>query len=390
MASENGTTLKDKLRFSEVINNYWGRIKVWFDWYFADPEGPPLGKFLLGFALRIFGLFFGIVGFYLLIDYGTWELLAGEAFNINYIRNIGAGFLFFGGTFYILGEHANRVEIKTAAYNEDIDKLVGEVEKYLKPTEDLHDSVKEEIKNLKRLKEKPSEVSVIRLTSLRKMQVDFYNDDDLKSQAKADLLDYKFVIGEDHSNYKHYKFIINDVICRNEIESLKGHLKTLREQIDSENFVAGQGEAILESIAHWNFPALISLFVLGVNPLLPPVDPSSYSLSFLNWGFLGITGAVIYTVHHMRERDTTIVGEDEGNLELRKMLLGMLLGGFAAIVLFLVIDSGGLAGSLFPQLNPDVRPVQTIFEINALSVFWGLAAGFSAKLFQRLVGASDE
>lgn len=315
--------------------------------------------------------------------------LFGELLTVHQIRNIGAGFLFFGGTFYILGEHTNRVENKTAVYNEEIDKLIREVEGSLKSKTNADNSVDNEIDKLRFLKDKPSEVSVIRLTSLRKMQVDFYNDDDLKSQAKADLLDYKFVIGEDHSNYKHYKFIINDVICRDEIGPLKGHLKTLREQTDSENFVAGQGEAILESIAHWNFPAVISLFVLGVNPLLSPTDFSS-SLSFLNWGFLGMTGAVIYTVNHMREMDTTIVGEDEGNLELRNMLLGIILGGFAAIVLFLAIKSGVFAGSALPQLNVDVEPKQTKVVINALSVVWGLTAGFSAKFFQRLVGASDK
>ena len=388
MASENGTTVKDKLRFSEVIKKCWNRTKNRIDW-FCDPEGPSFWKFIFDIILMALGFIFGAVGLYLLIDYVTLETLVNESLSVHHIRNLGAAFLFFGGTFYILGKHAQRVEVKTAEYNENIDKLIREVEQLLKTTNNSSDSVQKEIDKLIRLKEKPSEVSFIQLTCLRKMQVDFFTDEELKSQAKADLLEYKFIIGKEHSDYKQYKFIISDVICRNEIKSLKGHLKTLREQIDSETFVSGQGEAILESMAHWSFPALISLFIIGVNPFLAPLDPSP-SLSFLNWGFLGMTGAVIYTVNHMREMDSTKIGEDLGNLELRKMLLGMLLGGFAAIVLFLVISSGSLSGNFLPQLNPEVRPKQTELEIIYLSIFWGLAAGFSAKFFQRLVGASDE
>ena len=102
-----------------------------------------------------------------------------------------------------------------------------------------------------------------------------------------------------------------------------------------------------------------------------------------------MAGAVLYSVNNMRKRDATKVGEDEGNRELRTMLLGITLGAMAAILLYVAVTGGILGGKVLPKLNEDIGSGWPAIKTNALSVFWGIAAGFSAKLAERLVGSSS-
>ena len=99
--------------------------------------------------------------------------------------------------------------------------------------------------------------------------------------------------------------------------------------------------------------------------------------------------AVLFTLNRMRNRESTRVGEDEGNTELRIMLLGITLGATAAILLYVSIKGSIFGGKALPRLNDEIGIDQSNAVINALTVFWGIAAGFSAKLAERLVGSSS-
>jgi len=119
-------------------------------------------------------------------------------------------------------------------------------------------------------------------------------------------------------------------------------------------------------------------------------DP--YALSFIHWGILGVSGAILYIVNHMKQYDTIRVGEDEGNVVVRRTLLGMIIGGISAILLYGAIFGGFISGGIFPNIeeaNMSQEIDLLIFKNNSLSLFWAIFAGFSAKLFEGIVGKSN-
>ncbi len=369
----------------EVIAKCWRRQKTWVDWL-CDHEGPPFGKYLLDVVLKFFGLIIGVLGALGLLD----------SFTLSYVsvlpeietRYVSAGFLLLGITLYHLGRHTRRIELKTGVYPEDIDALICDVEQS-KST--LNGGKKEEaeyqVKRIIYFKGKPSEVSIKRLTSLKKLKIDTLDVVSLVAHSRASLLEYKFLV-HDHENYIRYETAINGLISRNELVALKSCLKELHDEIADEAFSIRYGEAILESLSRWGVVAIIPFFIIGVNPLFS-IPNFENQLTFLNWGFLGMSGAVLFTLNRMRNRESTRVGEDEGNTELRIMLLGITLGATAAILLYVSIKSRIFGGKALPRLNDEIGIDQSNAVINALTVFWGIAAGFSAKLAERLVGSSS-
>lgn len=367
-----------------VWKNCWSRTKSWVDWL-CHPEGPSFADFVRAQIFKFAGIVLAIIGLYLLIYTIAPELSFSET---NKNRYLGGAFIFLAATLYFMGKHARRVELKTGVYNEDIDALIGEAESNIDNIKNAEDIIRHEIEKLQFFKEKPSEVSIKRLTYLRKQLVYAYDDNSLKSYARSDLMEYKFLIGE-HENYQKYECAIEDFICRNDINGLRAKLRALREEIDAETFSAGKGEAILESLAHWSIPAIFSLIFIGLVPLLQPPYLNNPPIHFVNWAVLGMTGAILYSVNYMRKMDTIRVGADEGNLVLRVMLLGILLGAVSAILLYVAIKSGIFAGKVLPKLNEEIGIPQTNEVTNALSVFWAIASGFSAKIAERIVVSTE-
>lgn len=371
----------------EVVAKCWGRSKTWAAWL-CDSEGPSFWKFIIDMVFKILGGVFSIFGALVLLNTFTLKYLIILDLDIDDMRYVGAALLLFGATMYFVGKHAKRIELKTAAYQADIDALVCDIKQNLHNIEndEQRSAVNVEIDRITFFNNKPSEVSIKRLINLQKMKVDVLDSETIIALAKSSLFDYKFFVAGDE-NYVRYETIINDLISRKEITELRPHLKELLDAINEEEFSVGYGEAVLESLSHWSMPAIVSLFLIGVNPMFnPPYFEGE--LSFLHWGVLGITGAVLYSVNKMRSRDTTKVGEDEGNLELRTMLLGIMLGAISAILLYVSVRSGILGGKALPNLNREGVLNQSQVVVNALSIFWGIAAGFSAKLAERLVGSS--
>ena len=184
------------------------------------------------------------------------------------MRYSGSLLLLFGVTSYIVGKHSKRLEIKTAAYLEDIDALVCDVNHNLhRLSTKKRQMARKQIDRINFFKEMPSEVSFKRLTSLQQIKVDSLNKEEVIAHATSSLAEYKFLVDEDE-NYIIYKTIIKDLESRDEIDKLKEYLKELYDEINQEKFSIGYGEAVLESLSHWSIPAMISLFVIGVNPLI--------------------------------------------------------------------------------------------------------------------------
>ena len=376
-----------QLRFWDIAKACWDQTKRRARW-FCDPEGPSFAQYardqlfvLIGAALTIGGI--------------LWFLssLAGLGISVK-IPNpnrlyIISFMLLFGATLFVLGRHPRQTELKTALYNEEIDNVINLIEQNLDKLESpQQEHAEREICAVRHFKMQPSEVSFQRLTNLNRIYIDCLDENELEAKARKDLSTYKLYLGREDETYLKFEYLLEDYISRSEHERLRAELKPLQKEIDDEKFLAGQGEAILKSISYWGIPAIVPLFFIGIAPLLTPVAFSG-ELSVINWGVLGATGAVLSTLHGMRKRDAGVVGLDEGNSILKDLLLGLIVGGAASVLLYVAIRSGVFGGKALPKLNDEIGVKQTEEVRNALSVFWAIVAGFSAKLVETFAGSSQ-
>lgn len=350
------------------------------------------------FLIILPGILFIVSGLLLLI---TSLFCPNEYFNLIYSRRcfgyIGAALTLTGSTFYVIGRHKRRTDLKTAEYPEDVESLVAEVKKQVYgesgKSSDPQNLIGHEIARLNKLNEdEEREVSCLETILLRKIQVDLYNADDLKARTKYDLLELNNIGGNEYDKYYNaFEEQTKKAEEKNDIGQLRMILKNIREATQYATFLSGRGEAILESVAHWSMYAIPSLLLLGVLPLLyPPFFETEKALSVVNWMFLGAAGAVLYTVNEMKAKDTTIVGEDEGNRVLRMMLLGTMIGVTTAVLLYSALRGGMLSGTILPDMSFEEAggSIKNI-KNNALSIFWGIFSGFSVKLLRRLMGAAE-
>jgi len=399
-------TKEDKKTIKGVLKDCWNRRLVWASWM-CDPEGPSAPEIITKLLLRwlgvisiIAGLFGWIISFPSITSLPNVSILIENIFggDINLFRYIASALVFFGSGFYFIGKHAKRLELKTAVFNEEIDNIISEVRRSSKENTLFIEEVNNEIVRLKYFKEKPSEVSQLRLIALRKLHIDTIKDfEKLKAYAESDIFDYKHFTGEEDQTYLDYRKEFNrlywgwdlDVNHNSTIMEFRVRLKELRNDLSWEKYWSGQGEAILESITHWSIPAIFALTVMGVTPLLnEPIFLSE--LNLINWGFLGMAGAILFTAGNMRKLDFAQVGEEEGNQELRKMLLGMVIGAISAILLYASIRSGIFGGKALPKFEAYNSGISTdIVVANSLSMFWAIAAGYSAKLVGGMFGSAE-
>jgi len=347
-------------------------------------------------SMNLVGIFFIAGGLFILINslfcpIAYFNLICGKQ-SWGYV---GAALILAGSTFYMIGRHKRRTDLKTAEYEEDVESLVTEIEKEIYgetgTDSDLETPISNEIARLrKHNRDKEREVSCLETMPLRKMQVDLYKNDDVKARVMYDLLELKNMEGYD-DYYKSFKEQIKKAENNNDIVQFRVILKNIREALQWATFLSGRGEAILESVSHWSMYAIPSLLLLGILPLLyHPFLKTEISLSVLNWAFLGATGAVLYTVNQMKAINTTRIGEDEGNLVLRTMLLGIIVGVMTAILLYGALKGGIFNGPIFPDMTLErANDIVKNTKNNALSIFWGIFSGFSVKLLGRLMGAAE-
>ncbi len=130
---------------------------------------------------------------------------------------------------------------------------------------------------------------------------------------------------------------------------------------------------------------------MGVLSLFEPAGNDM--IGIVNWGFLGIAGAMTTVLLSLRKSDVVEVGTTRGKRELWRAILGSALGLVAGILLYAMIAGGILAGSAFPSFESIAGLDKEKVELQnvARSVFWGIAAGFSFEwVFDRLRSATRE
>lgn len=233
--------------------------------------------------------------------------------------------------------------------------------------------------------------SEYQVLALNQMLIEFLEKEELIARAQSsleDLEDYatdKAYGGYDLRQYDKWKARIDDAIKKLEegrgksddqyaaLVKLQAKVETLLEHVASYNANWSKGSAILRGIRRCGVVALFLLFPMSLLPFLHPVNvtDSDQALGCLNWGLLGVIGAITAVLLNLSKSDYVEVGNTEGKKELWRAFGGTGLGFVAGILAYWTI-AGGLftGGSAVPELG-----ASSLRDIG-LSVLWAVAAGY--------------
>ena len=167
---------------------------------------------------------------------------------------------------------------------------------------------------------------------------------------------------------------------------LRAGLKSLREHIANYQFNWARGSTIVSSIRVCGSVGVVVFLLMGILPILTSFSGAEYtSLGILNWGFLGIAGAMAGVLLGLRNTDEVEVGNTEGEKELWRAVLGIPLGMLSGVLIFAALKGGLInAGSIVPKLDtPETSDI-------ALSILWAVVAGLGLeKVFERVRTATE-
>ena len=235
--------------------------------------------------------------------------------------------------------------------------------------------------------------------SLNQLLVDFYNVDDLIANTRLSLEELEeyaedSAIRYDREKYydmkKHIDAAIEkieeidksgnaDEIARDDAAGLlRAELRTLLERVADYNQNWTMGSELVRALTVLGVASIPILLAMGLLPILHP-GGGNY-LGILNWGLLGICGAITAVLLNLRKSNLVEVGNTEGRKELRNAILGAALGLVAGVLAYAMISGGLLKpGGLVPELKSDQM------SNVGLSIIWGVASGFSfEKIFDRM------
>ncbi len=240
--------------------------------------------------------------------------------------------------------------------------------------------------------------------SVNQMLVDFLKIDELEARARSCLDDLQEYADDryDRRHYEEWKRRIDGAIEMAKkggdekvrdasAEKLRGELRTLLEHVADYERYWVEGSVFIRALSLVGVCVIPVTLGMGLLPILHPAGNDL--LGIVNWGFLGIAGAMTAVLLSLRKSDVVEVGTTRGKRELWRAILGGALGLVAGILLYAMIAGGVLAGSAFPSFESIAGLDKEKVELQnvARSIFWGIAAGFSFEwVFDRVRSATQE
>lgn len=294
----------------------------------------------------------------------------------------------------LMGTYKNSLEERRKISDEELQTLFSEGKRYSKNSKKTNAIIEVE-----RLSNKKTVILELDALPLRIALVDIYPDIELVSKARYDLklLEEYTVVVDDEELFEERSDIIEELIRdineevnaknKNETyEKLRAELKTLKEQIAQYEKAWAEGEMIFKRVMYWAASTAIIFTLVGILPILHPLGNNLISIG--HWGALGIAGALLSVLVAIRDPDIPELGETHGKLVLQQTILGIVIGCLASVLLYSALSGGILAGNIFP--NIPIQPSSVNFWSNTgNSIFWGLAAGFSLRIFAGLIGIAE-
>lgn len=239
--------------------------------------------------------------------------------------------------------------------------------------------------------------------SINQLLLDFVKADELKSRVLSNLSTLKgYAKKEEYNKWEDPILKLIKKIDKTKdgknynlkqdtaAEPLRLASRTLLDDIADYDSLWAKGSTILTDIRICCTIAIFPIVTMGLLSILHPAGDKV--IGILNWGMLGISGAITAVLWSLRKSNSVDVGDEEGKKEFWRALLGAGLGFVAGILLYSMIAGEILNGKIFPDVisNP---PKESGFYMDidiALSIFWGIASGFSLELvFGRLSSTSE-
>lgn len=245
------------------------------------------------------------------------------------------------------------------------------------------------------------------ILTLNRLLIDFLPIEDLKARARSSLEELKEYADGDAFSYDvslYYSWEekitsnIDDLERKNEkkkdekknmVEALRANLRSLREHVADYEYNWAEGSTIVSSIRICGSVGVVVFTLMGILPILHSIPDSThlydFSLSVLNWGYLGVAGSIASALIGLRNSNEVEVGSSSGKRELWRMVLGAPLGLLAGILIF-----SALAGELIKS-GAAVPDLSKPGLLNAgLSVVWAVVTGMGfERLFQRMRGTVE-
>ncbi len=243
---------------------------------------------------------------------------------------------------------------------------------------------------------------------LDRMLIDFLPLEDLKARARSSLDELReYAYGEAFSYndnfYRNWEDKINTNIndleeldkevgedddraqkIDDKAEALRANLRAVREHVAEYRAKWAEGSTIVWGIIFCGLASVVVFTLMGILPLFYPIQDCSplcnYRLGILNWGFLGIAGAIAIALLDLRNAKEVEVADTAGKQELSRVLLSAPLGLLAGVLVFSII-AGELinSGSAVPNLR------KSEFKDAYLSIAWAVVAGMGFEgVFQRV------
>ena len=251
---------------------------------------------------------------------------------------------------------------------------------------------------------------------LDRMLIDFLSLEDLKARARSGLNELKeYAYGEAFSYnddfYREWEDKIDSNIASldeldrddesaegkddktgkidDKAEALRANLRSVREHVADYQAKWAEGSTIVSGIRICGAASVAVFTLMGILPLLYPIKNCSLlcdlRLGILNWGFLGIAGAIAIALISLRNTKEVEVANTAGKQELSRVILGAPLGLLAGVLVFSaiageIIKSGGVV--------PDLSKPGLLDA--GLSVVWAVVAGMGFEgVFQRVRSAVE-
>ena len=253
----------------------------------------------------------------------------------------------------------------------------------------------------------PEEWTEFQILTLNRLLIDFLPIEDLKARARSSLDELKEYADGDAFSYDvrlYYsweeKITSNiDELERdnekkgdeknNKVEALCANLRSLREHVADYEYNWAEGSTIVSGIRICGSAGVVVFTLMGILPILYSIPHSThsydFSLSVLNWGYLGVVGSIASALIGLRNSNEVEVGSTSGKQELWRIVLGAPLGLLAGILIF-----SALAGELIKSgaAVPDLSKPGLLSA--GLSVVWAVVAGMGfERLFQRMRGTVE-
>lgn len=293
------------------------------------------------------------------------------------------------------------IETKDKDKDKDKDNKIAKPNEYKK----LKKSIDNKAQELKELGEYGW--TEYRKFSLDVLLVDFYNVEYLKAYAQSLLNEL-----EDYSEDSSYRYdreyygkwkervdnanksidqAKNEVMRDKKASELRAEVRMLMSHVAEYKSYWTHGSMIIRGIMVGGAVSIPLFLVMGLAPALNPYGAEN--LEILNWGLLGVVGALTAVVLGLRKSDLVEVGNTEGKKELWRAILGGVLGLVAGILAYSFIVGGLISdGNIVPCVeaySPDCKNPNTLRNV-ALATLWAVAAGFSfERVFERVRGVAE-